>query len=168
MSLKEFRATMALLELVRENGVAVGILSDILVVYYETTPTFLAVEAMESASKRITGLESLSALIVIEASARTPEQSVRNAIQKSMQRVDSKTDAIAYAILGGGFSGAATRAAISGILMFVRPSYPAKVFSSVHQAVAWLQQFAAGSGALPREDCDEIVDFCSAQRRKSA
>lgn len=154
---------MAIIELARANSVAVGLAANTLAIHYAETPSLAAAELVDAAaSQALARLDRFSALIVIESSARTPERHVREAMQKTIQRFEAKTDAVAYAILGDGFGSAATRAAVSGILLFVRPSFPCKVFSTVPSALTWLRYRARAKKTLNlQDDSTQLIQFCS-------
>jgi hypothetical protein len=140
-----------MLEIGRGNGIALGVLGEILVLHYGETPTMAAARVLDLASNHpaMVRIGQPRVLIVIEPNARAPEANVRNATQKTLQRYESKTTAIAYAILGEGFAGAAARAVVSGMLLFVKPKYPAKVFATLSAASQWL--LSQGPRGLPTE-----------------
>jgi hypothetical protein len=128
------------LEIERKNGVALGLCEDTLVIYYAQAPTLESVRTINDATKHpaVVRLNRALALIVIDAVSRAPEAEVRAAMQRSIQVQEARTLALAYAILGTGFSNAAARAVVSGMLLFARPKYPTKVFPTVSAASHWL------------------------------
>lgn len=155
---------MAVIQLQRNDGVAAGLLGKTLVVYYERTPTMAAARTTDiAASEAIARLEQVAVLVVIGALCRTPDASARSATQETMQRFEAQMSALAYTIIGEGFSNAAARAAVSGMLLFTKPRYPAKVFASLGAAMDWL-----GSVSSVREEkranlaqrIKEIEQFC--------
>ena len=131
---------MTTLEIERKNGVALGLCEDTLVIYYAKAPTLESVRTIDNATKHpaVTQMNRVLALIVIDAVSRAPETEVRVAMQKSIRAQASRTIALAYAILGNGFSNAAARAVVSGMLLLVRPPYATKVFPTVSTASQWL------------------------------
>jgi len=163
---------VATLEIHRANGVALGLCEETLIIYYEQTPTLDAARILDFASSypELTSLARAFVLVVIGASARTPDASVRAAMQKTMLRHEAKTVALAYTILGFGFSNAAARAVVSGMLLFVKPKYPAKVFAAVPTASQWLLSADAGAADMTlqsrlkrQQQLQWIERFCSPQ-----
>ena len=161
---------MTTLEIERKNGVALGICEDTLVIYYAKAPTLESIRTIDSATKHpaVVHLDRVLALVVIDAVSRAPETEVRSAMHKSIQSQASRTIALAYAILGSGFSNAAARAVVSGMLLFVRPAYPTKVFPTVLAASQWLlSQGEKRSPADARQRLEQAVqlawlhNFCS-------
>ena len=159
---------MGMGELTREEGVAVGLWGDTLVVYYDRTPTMATVAAIEAATKvEAQGVKSLTVLVAIEASrCRAPPADVRAQTQQTLQRFAERTGAIAYVLVGSGFGAAAARAVIGGILLVVRPNYPVKVFSTVREALPWLHSHSAtkSAGAAVHPWADPIERFCARVR----
>jgi len=158
------------LEIERKNGVALGICEDALVLYYAQAPTLESVRIIDIAIKHpaVARLKQVHALVVIDAVSRAPEADVRAAMQRSIRSQESRTVALAYAILGTGFTNAAARAVVSGMLLLRRPQYPAKVFPTVSAASQWLlSQGEKGSPADSDNQLDRAVqlewlhDFCS-------
>lgn len=160
-----------LLELQRGDGIAVGVLGQLLVLQYLETPTMVTARVLDLAVKtpQVLGLMHPLVLVVVEATSRAPEASVRAAIQKTLQKNEARTEALAYTILDAGFAGATARAVVSGILLFVRPQYPAKVFASLSDASRWLLSRQATSLADTLESwerlkwadqLDAIQSFC--------
>jgi len=158
------------LEIERKNGVALGICEDTVVIYHARAPTLESVHLIDNAIKHqaVARLERILALVVIDALSRTPDVEVRNAMQRSLLSHASRTVALAYAIMGTGFSNAAARAVVSGMLVFVRPPYPTKVFPTVSAASQWL--LSQGENRSPgdsRKQPDRAIqlewlrDFCS-------
>jgi hypothetical protein len=83
-------------------------------------------------------------------------------------RFANTTAALAYVLLGGGLPAVVARGVITGILFVVRPSYPVKVFSTVSQALPWLQsQSAAKGGSAAFAWADTIERFCAHNRFES-
>lgn len=149
-----------MIELVRGDGVAMGVDGDLLVVFYEKTPTMDGTIAIGRGFEVDT--HSVALLIVIGHGALAPDGKVRGATQKIIQRQQDRTAAMAYAVGGGGFGGAAARAAISGMLLFARPPYPTKVFSEVGMALNWLKaQSVAGRKLEIHVSSAEVERFCA-------
>jgi len=158
------------LEIERKNGVALGICEDVLVLYYAQAPTLESVRTIDIAIKHptVARLKRIHVLVVIDSGSRAPEADARVAMQRSIRSQASRTAALAYAILGTGFSNAAARAVVSGILLLLRPKYPTKVFPTVSAASQWLlSQGEKGSSSdsgnqLDRaEQLEWLHDFCS-------
>jgi len=148
----------------RSDGTAVGLCGNLFIIYYERTPDMKTAAVVDSAATvALCGLQNVSALIVIDPEARTPEPAVRSAIQKTIQRYESQTLAIAYAITGFGFSNAATRAVISGLLLLVRPPCPTKVHASIRSATNWLRDRVPSTGPIidNARRVETIERFCT-------
>jgi hypothetical protein len=158
------------LEIERKNGVALGICEDALVLYYARAPTLESVRTIDIAIKNptVARLKRVLVLVVIDAVSRAPEADVRVAMRRSVQSQESRTVALAYAILGTGFSNAAARAVVSGMLLLGRPKYPTKVFPTVSAASQWLLSQGEKSSTSdsrdrldPAEQLEWLHDFCS-------
>jgi hypothetical protein len=157
------------LEIERKNGVALGICEDTLVIYYAKAPTLESVRTIDNATKHpaVARLNRVFALVVIDAISRAPETEVRAAMHRSIRSQASRTVALAYAILGSGFSNAAARAVVSGILLLVRPPYPIKVFPTLPAASQWLlsqgePRSTSDSRQRPEraEQLERLNEFC--------
>jgi hypothetical protein len=153
-------------ELARDKGIAVGLWDQILVIYYEQTPTTASVAVIDSAAERMTAtVEHVRAIIAVESQCRVPGSDVREATKKTMQRFEKKTDAIAYVVIGEGFGSVAVRAAIAGIQLVVRPAYPVKVFANVRNALLWLRSLPIARGSSQQKSSDDAIEhFCTPSR----
>ncbi|HEY5956292.1 MAG TPA: hypothetical protein VIV60_07060 [Polyangiaceae bacterium] len=160
---------MSVVELVRGNFVAAGLTSNTLVIYYEQSPCLAGARAIEGVANRIgDSLERLTILVAIDGGSRPPEPAVREVIQRTMRQFESKMDGLAYSIHAEGFKGAAARAAVSGILMIVKPKYPTKVFANIPVAMSWLYSQSRGRTAVNRkEETADIERFCMPQSANS-
>jgi hypothetical protein len=149
-----------MIELARKDGLALGLWADTLVLYYERTPTMESARTLDAEiAKAVTLHSRFTVLVAIAPSANTPSGDVRLSMQKTMQRYEAMNVALAYAIQGNGFGNAAARAAVSGMLMWVKPRYPAKVFADIRSAVEWLRL----KDMTPTEESQRISDieqFC--------
>lgn len=161
---------MTTLEIERKNGVALGICEDTLVIYYAQAPTLEAVRTIDTATKHpaVARLNRALALVVIDAVSRAPETDVRAAMRRTIQAQEARTVALAYAILGTGFSNAAARAVVSGMLLLVRPKYPTRVFPTVSAASQWLllqgEKSITSNSRAPFDRAEQLEwlrDFCS-------
>jgi hypothetical protein len=77
-------------------------------------------------------------LLVIEPMATPPGPDTRPLFAAAMRQHGAKMKGVAYAVLTGGFSGAAVRSAITAISFVARAPYPTRTFSSVDDAATWL------------------------------
>jgi hypothetical protein len=150
-------------EIAREEGFAVGLWGNAVVLHHTRTPTMADVQAIHNAICRaVIGRRTYCVLTVIGAGAGAPERSVRDAMVRSIRYGDGKIVAFGYAILGDGFSNAVSRAVVSGMLLFLKPQYPTKVFATVDAAASWLESRAHEQERvrqLTRRDA--LEQFCS-------
>lgn len=154
---------MSITELSRNEELAVGLTDDgIIVSYYAESPTNLSVEILDHCAEQIfRERDHLKCLVVVDVHSKPPQPEVRDAIQRTLQRYEAYTRALAYVVLAGGFRGATARAIVSGLLMLSRPKYPNKVFSEIPQAIHWLYDPSGKATGNPTVVL-EVMRFCRA------
>jgi hypothetical protein len=101
----------------------------------------VAVHLNETAAEH----ESMGLVTILEASAPAPDPDVRPYFADGLRKLGGRMRGLAYVVTAGGFGGAATRAAISGLCLLARAPYPTRVFAAPHDASAWLAPLVGGA-----------------------
>lgn len=152
-----------MLEIARQDDTVVILCGQTIVVYYGRTPTAAAsqvvIDAITHAMSRLT---RAVVVIVIETRVRAPDPVARSEIQRAMQRGEAKICATGYIVLGDGFSNAAARATLSGMLLLAKPKFPTKVFATSNDAVAWLKNYDVSG-----PDANQLARFFAQERLTS-
>jgi hypothetical protein len=77
-------------------------------------------------------------VIVVEETASTPDAAARALFAEVMRERSQSIRAVGYIVPAGGFGGAAIRAAITGLSLVARETYPTRVFASPDATLTWL------------------------------
>lgn len=86
----------------------------------------------------------LHLLCVLGAGSTVPEPAVRDALLREVKRVQPQLGSVTNVLEGAGLGAAALRAAVTGMTLFLRPTYPVKTYASLPEAV----DFAARQSKL--------------------
>lgn len=149
-----------MLEIARQDETVVILCGQTVVVYYGRTPTAAASQvAIDAITHAMSRLTRAVVVIVIEKGVRAPDPAARSEIQRAMQRGETKLCAAGYIILGDGFSNAAARATLSGMLLLTKPKFPTKVFATSNDAVSWLKNYDVSG-----PDANQLARFFAQER----
>jgi hypothetical protein len=80
----------------------------------------------------------LGGLVIIPAAATPPPEEVRRAIRDLLTNITPQLRCLCWLVEGAGFRAAAVRAALIGLGVFSRHSYPTHVASDMTAAVGWI------------------------------
>jgi len=111
--------------------------------------------------------EPISALTVIDSSARVPDDAAKADIRNTVLRHQKQMCALAYVIEGQGFTAAAMRSAISFISLLGRYPFPQKTFANIAGATAWTMQQLPTEGSMGASAV-ELISVLEAMRRQLA
>jgi len=103
-------------------------------------------------------------LVVIFPSNNQMTGEERSRMTKLMKRWEVDRTAAATVILADGLMGALHRSVLTGLVMLVPPSHPAKVFGSVRDAVTWLVPHVSAlwnSAVVETELLVAVESFCA-------
>lgn len=84
--------------------------------------------------------EKFGVFVVLGHDHLLPSPELRETSQTFLKRIENQVLCSAIVVGATGFSGAAQRAAMSAMGLFVRPPYPTKIFGNTQDAVAWYQK----------------------------
>jgi hypothetical protein len=87
---------------------------------------------------------TLHVLVVVEASASAPDTEVRSAMQDDIRAMGRQVGSLSALLLAEGFIAAAVRAALTGMNVILRESFPTKVFGNAADTAAWLAPMLGG------------------------
>lgn len=109
-------------------------------------------------------------LTIVDANVPPPSDAVRKRGTQDIDAHKGKLYASGLVVLATGFSGAALRAAVSTMLMFVQPGYPSKIHGSEAECAAWLAPLVRASSPRYRESVTNaaMLQFLEATRLDAA
>jgi len=80
----------------------------------------------------------LGGLVIIPSEANPPPEEVRRAIGEVIMSVRPQLRCLCWLVEGAGFRAATVRAALIGLRVFSRRSYPTRVASDMTEAIRWI------------------------------
>jgi hypothetical protein len=96
--------------------------------------------------------QGIGCVVVLPDASRPPPEEVRAAIVALLDRLSGVgLRGLVYVVESSGFSGAAVRAALTGMLMVRRRPYATAVRATVRDGLAWLLPYVRQAAALADE-----------------
>lgn len=127
----------------QSKGFAVGALGRVAIAVFDRAPSVAEAQAL---AKVLSGVarthQAVNILSVVGGECKLPEAAVRDQLIRDVKAVQGQIGYVATAIEGDGFGAAALRGAVTGMTLMLRPSYPTKVFASIHAAAEFVVQGA--------------------------
>jgi len=80
----------------------------------------------------------LGGLVIIPSEANPPPEEVRRAISEVLMNVGPQLCCLCWLVEGAGFRAATVRAALIGLRVFSRRSYPTRVAGDMTEAIGWI------------------------------
>lgn len=79
----------------------------------------------------------LGCMVIIPPTSRPPPENVRRAIKSSLDRATQHLRCLCWMVDGVGFRAATIRAALAGLGLLIRASYPTSVASTLQEGLQW-------------------------------
>lgn len=133
---------LRLVEIRSDSDHAIGSYGNLLICVSAVPPSPEFLEAgVELVSEFSRGRpERVAVLIVVNASARPPNEATRSAVQDMYKKLRPMVGAYVYVIEGEGFSAAAKRGALTLVNMTTRDGFPLHVAGTVVGTLPWLRK----------------------------
>jgi hypothetical protein len=104
-------------------------------------------------------------LTVFSADVTLPHESVRHAMQEAYARVSPHLLGLTFCVEGTDFRGAALRAALAGVKLALRASYPVQIVSELGQAARGIATHTRQGSLIPL-DGDSLLSSVEAARSR--
>jgi len=95
----------------------------------------------------------IAGLIIVPHGARAPREEIRTAIRDSIANVTKHLRSLCWYIEGTGFQAATQRAVLSGLMLLIKPPFPAQITPDLRAALA----FSYGKTGSTPHDLDAIA-----------
>lgn len=96
-------------------------------------------------------------VVVAEPGCRPPAAALREEMLALRRRTVDRTLGIAFVLRGEGFAASALRAAITGIQIVIRSSFPEKVFSDPSQGIDWIAPHCGVDAPADLSECHRAM-----------
>jgi hypothetical protein len=132
---------------------------NLLIVVWRRTPSHERARLLGAQIRSIAAEKDrpvLQLVAVVERDVHAPDAEARGAIQNDLRALGSQVGSLSALVLAEGFVGAAVRASMTGMSLFLRQRYPVGVHRTVADTGAWVA--ARMGGGVAEAEVAAVID----------